>query len=102
MLSKLQNRHEERHIRLKTRKTFSISHKKGIPRKVWKQVYHNVEALDCFVYAYAAAVLKGLSRMTDDGWDQLEGIILGAGDEGETTWSKARKKVVVKSNFLKG
>ena len=62
-----------------------------------------MEALDCFVYAYSAAVLKGISRMTDDGWDQLEGMILSAKDEGETTSrSKPRKKVVVKSNFLKG
>ena len=77
--------------------------KKGVPRKVWKQIYHNVEALDCFVYAYAAAVLKGLSRMTDDGWNQLEGMILSAKDEGEAaSQSKPRKKVVVKSNFLKG
>ena len=77
--------------------------KKGVPRKVWKQIYHHVEALDCFVYAYAAAVLKGLSRMTDDGWNQLEGMILSANDEGESaSQSKPRKKVVVESKFMRG
>ena len=60
-------------------------------------------SLDCFVYAYAAAVLKGLSRMTDDGWNQLEGMILNAKDEGKAaSQSKPRKKIVVKSKFLKG
>ena len=77
--------------------------KKGVPRKVWKQIYHNVEALDCFVYAYAAAVLKGLSRMTGDGWNQLEGMILSATAEGEVaSQSKPRKKVVVESKFMRG
>jgi hypothetical protein len=52
--------------------------KDGVPKKVWVQTRPRVEALDCEVYAYAAAVLKGLSRMTDDRWDELERMIVGS------------------------
>lgn len=71
---------------------------KGNPQEGLEAVLSQWEALDCFVYAYAAAVLKGLSRMTDEGWDQLEGMIINSNDEGETVsqnlacrfWAMAR------------
>jgi phage terminase large subunit GpA-like protein len=75
--------------------------KDGVQKKVWVQTRPRVEALDCEVYAYAAAVLKGLSRMTDDRWDELERIIVGsAAAENEEEAGGKRKTVVVKSSFM--
>lgn len=44
----------------------------GIKRFEWKKVYERNEALDCRVYARAAATAVGLDRLTDKHWLTLE------------------------------
>lgn len=46
---------------------------KGFPRATWeKDPSRNNEALDCRVYARAAASIYGLDRMSDYRWRRLE------------------------------
>lgn len=46
---------------------------KGFPRATWeKDPTRNNEALDCRVYARAAASIYGLDRFTDRHWQQME------------------------------
>ncbi|MBF0395759.1 MAG: phage terminase large subunit family protein [Desulfobacterales bacterium] len=50
-------------------------YKDGIPVKKWVQTRSRVEALDCEVYAYAAAYLKGIARTSPAVWDELENTV---------------------------
>jgi len=45
---------------------------RGIERQEWVKVYNRNEALDCRIYARAAAHLVGIDRLTDDDWTTLE------------------------------
>ena len=50
---------------------------KGFPRASWeKDPVRNNEALDCRVYARAAASIYGLDRFSERQWQQLE-VALG-------------------------
>jgi len=73
--------------------------KDGIPFKKWVQTRARIEALDCEVYAYAAACLKGLSRMSPSAWDDLEKNIIGDHKK-STTPAKPKPKKTVKSKWL--
>ena len=56
----------------------------------WEKVRERNEALDCRVYARAAAAIVGLDRLTPQQWVDLEAAILGAGPA--TTAKTAPKK----------
>jgi phage terminase large subunit GpA-like protein len=45
---------------------------RGIERQEWVKVYNRNEALDCRIYARAAAHLVGIDRLTDADWTTLE------------------------------
>lgn len=45
---------------------------RGIERQEWVKVYNRNEALDCRIYARAAAHLVGLDRFSDADWTVLE------------------------------
>lgn len=48
----------------------------GYPKPVWeKDPTRRNEALDCRVYARAAAAIYGLDRMSERGWQELEALI---------------------------
>ena len=48
----------------------------GYPKSVWeKDPLRRNEALDCRVYARAAAAIYGLDRMSERGWQELEALI---------------------------
>lgn len=47
---------------------------KGYPKLEWVKVGPRNEALDCEVYAYAAAIRAGLARMD---WNSLEKLVMG-------------------------
>ncbi|MBU0994879.1 MAG: phage terminase large subunit family protein, partial [Proteobacteria bacterium] len=66
---------------------------KGFPRLEWIKIRKRNEALDCCVYAYAAALRAGLAR-TD--WDSLEMNISTKSEEPET-----EKPRIVRSNWMR-
>lgn len=45
---------------------------RGFPRREWHKIYERNEALDCRVYARAAAAAYGIDKFTDTIWDRLE------------------------------
>lgn len=56
---------------------------KGYRRYQWEKVYARNEALDCRVYARAAAALVGVDRWDEDRWQEIEKE-LGLGQDAQT------------------
>jgi phage terminase large subunit GpA-like protein len=46
---------------------------KGYPKREWQKTRDRNEALDCRVYARAAAIALGIDRWSDSKWEQLSG-----------------------------
>lgn len=73
-------------------------------RRKWIQIRNRNEALDCLVYAYAAAVSVGIARID---WDKLESQLFPAiTEEIEPTEREVKKPVKERSRrgsgFVKG
>jgi len=49
--------------------------KNGFARREWAKTRERNEALDCRVYAKAAAALRGVDRWSDTTWAQLEAAL---------------------------
>jgi phage terminase large subunit GpA-like protein len=46
---------------------------KGYPKRIWQKTRDRNEALDCRVYARAAAIALGVDRWSESKWEQLAG-----------------------------
>ncbi|GHU14985.1 hypothetical protein FACS189449_12330 [Alphaproteobacteria bacterium] len=46
---------------------------KGYPKRIWQKTRDRNEALDCRVYARAAAIALGIDRWSESKWEQLAG-----------------------------
>jgi phage terminase large subunit GpA-like protein len=46
---------------------------KGYPKRIWQKTRDRNEALDCRVYARAAAIALGIDRWSDGKWEELAG-----------------------------
>jgi phage terminase large subunit GpA-like protein len=46
---------------------------KGYPKRIWQKTRDRNEALDCRVYARAAAIALGIDRWSDSKWEELAG-----------------------------
>jgi phage terminase large subunit GpA-like protein len=46
---------------------------KGYPKRIWQKTRDRNEALDCRVYARAAAIALGIDRWSESKWEQLSG-----------------------------
>jgi phage terminase large subunit GpA-like protein len=44
---------------------------KGYPKRIWQKTRDRNEALDCRVYARAAAITLGIDRWSENKWEQL-------------------------------
>jgi phage terminase large subunit GpA-like protein len=67
---------EEFFKQLTAERLVTIKDKRGFPRREWRKLRERNEALDCRVYARAAASAYGVDRFTDLIWGRLE-ITLG-------------------------
>jgi phage terminase large subunit GpA-like protein len=47
---------------------------KGYPKRIWQKTRDRNEALDCRVYARAAAIALGIDRWSENKWEQLAAI----------------------------
>lgn len=59
----------------------TVKTRRGFSRHEWQKVRERNEALDCRVYARAAAWIAGADRWTEDKWRDLENQIGPAPDE---------------------
>jgi phage terminase large subunit GpA-like protein len=48
---------------------------KGYPKRIWQKTRDRNEALDCRVYARAAAIALGIDRWSDNKWEQITGNV---------------------------
>lgn len=77
------------------------TYNKGVPKSEWKQKRARIEAWDCYVYSFAAAVKAGINRMTDSAWDEIEQAICGQAKEHTQEQRPAVKpKLTVRSKFM--
>ena len=67
----------------------TIRNKRGFARLEWQKMRERNEALDCRVYARAAAWIIGADRWGDERWTELEAQLQGEAEKEAT--SKARK-----------
>ena len=51
----------------------TVRNKRGFARLEWQKLRERNEALDCRVYARAAAWILGADRWSDKQWDELRG-----------------------------
>jgi phage terminase large subunit GpA-like protein len=51
---------------------------KGYPKREWQKLREHNEALDCRIYARAAAITLGIERFTDRHWQNLEAQLIPA------------------------
>lgn len=62
---------DEYFMQLTAEKLVNSYDKNGYPTLVWQKQRKRNEAIDCFVYAYAAALRININSFTSDAWDRL-------------------------------
>ena len=72
---------------------------KGYPKREWQKTRDRNEALDCRIYARAAAIALGIDRWTDAKWDQIAEI-QSENDENTVFNVKKSRKKVIKSSWI--
>lgn len=70
--------YSEEYFKQLTAESSKIKMFKGSPRWVWIKVHERNEALDCRVYALAAAYAYGMGRWQDQHWDDLANSVPAA------------------------
>ena len=71
---------------------------KGYPKREWQKTRDRNEALDCRIYARAAAIALGIDRWTDKKWDQVIGT--NNDDNSETPILKTEPRRIIRSNWM--
>ena len=71
---------------------------KGYPKREWQKTRDRNEALDCRIYARAAAIALGIDRWTDQKWEQIAEIKEKV--ENSNSPAKKSKPKVVKSRWM--
>ena len=72
---------------------------KGYPKREWQKTRDRNEALDCRIYARAAAIALGIDRWTEQKWDQISNI-QSENDENTVFNVKKSRKKVIKSSWI--
>ncbi|MBR1734630.1 MAG: phage terminase large subunit family protein [Alphaproteobacteria bacterium] len=72
---------------------------KGYPKREWQKTRDRNEALDCRIYARAAAIALGIDRWSDQRWEQIKGLKQGKIDCTKTLAKKIRPKII-KSRWM--
>jgi len=66
---------EEFFRQLTAERLVTVKDRRGFPYREWRQIRERNEALDCRVYARAAASSVGIDRFTDKAWEKMERIM---------------------------
>ncbi|MBR1733869.1 MAG: phage terminase large subunit family protein [Alphaproteobacteria bacterium] len=61
-------------IELYDAKTLAAKIVKGYPKRKWQKTRDRNEALDCRIYARAAAIALGIDRWSEQKWEQIASI----------------------------
>ena len=71
---------------------------KGYPKREWQKTRDRNEALDCRIYARAAAIALGIDCWTEQKWEQISGAKEKVGNSNSPA-KKSRPKVI-KSSWI--
>ena len=72
---------------------------KGYPKREWQKTRDRNEALDCRIYARAAAIALGIDRWSESKWELISGVKSEATENLKTSAKKSRPKIV-KSGWM--
>ena len=72
---------------------------KGFPKREWQKIRDRNEALDCRIYARAAAIAIGLERWSYDQWDKIREEQRGQANE-LLEEKKAKRPRVIRSKWM--
>ncbi len=72
---------------------------KGYPKREWQKTRDRNEALDCRIYARAAAIALGIDRWSEQRWKQISDI-QSAGNQSTNYYVPKTRKKVIKSNWM--
>ena len=84
----------------------TVKNKRGFAKLEWQKLRERNEALDCRVYARAAAWILGADRWSEARWEELEKQFLLAGAKGSNTAMaqqsarKAQVRRVARSTYM--
>jgi phage terminase large subunit GpA-like protein len=73
---------------------------KGYRRPEWQKTRDRNEALDCRVYARAAAAVYGMDRFTDDSWRTLEGYLMHLADPARRTVAQTTAQRPIRARWI--
>ena len=62
---------------------------KGYPKREWQKLRERNEALDCRIYARAAAITLGIERFTERHWQNLEAQLIPVNNRPSTAVSES-------------
>lgn len=98
---------EEYFKQLTAERLVTVKDRRGFPHREWRKLRERNEALDCRVYARAAAAALGIDRFSDVTWQKLEqssgfkAIEPKAQPEAKPAASgNATQRRIIKSNYL--
>ncbi len=80
----------------------TVKTKRGFTRLEWQKLRARNEALDCRVYARAAAWLLGIDRFSEGRWDSLEASVQKTVDRDEKAQSQkpVQARRIIRSSYL--
>jgi phage terminase large subunit GpA-like protein len=97
---------EEYFKQLTAERLVTVKDRRGFPHREWRKLRERNEALDCRVYARAAASALGIDRFGDTTWQRLERA-LGSAVQPQSEATEIKKQTqpaserrVIRSNYL--
>lgn len=94
---------EEYFKQLTAERLVTIKDKRGFPRREWRKLRERNEALDCRVYARAAAASVGIDRFSETTWRKLVDALASPSKKEQsasTASPQPKQRRVVKSEYL--
>jgi phage terminase large subunit GpA-like protein len=98
---------EEYFKQLTAERLVTIKDRRGFPRREWRKMRERNEALDCRIYARAAAAALGIDRFGETTWQRLEQALgrmtprhTDAPEPPKPTQTPSTTRRVIRSNYL--
>jgi len=97
-------RHSEEYFKQITAEQLAARIVKGYRRPEWQKTRERNEALDCRVYARAAAAVYGMDRFSDADWQKLDQhvaqLAAQANQPSESARPQAQPRRIIRSGWL--
>lgn len=97
---------EEFFKQLTAERLVTVKDRRGFPYREWRKLRERNEALDCRVYARAAASSVGIDRFTDKAWEKMERMMGKSLPSGKNSTAQKkdvappRGRKVIGSNYI--